>query len=73
MEHNGRTGSSTGEQMREGMHHVQQNLEDRLEGLREYADSADTWIRSFARDRPFLAIGCAIGLGFLVGRLASRT
>ncbi len=46
---------------------------ERLEGLRGWAGEAETWVRGFARERPILAIGCAVGLGFLVGRLLSRT
>ncbi len=45
---------------------------ERLEGLKGWAEDAEGWIRSFARDRPLLAIACAVGLGFVVGRLASR-
>jgi hypothetical protein len=44
-----------------------------MEDLRGYAESADATIREFARERPLLAIACALGLGFLIGRLASRT
>jgi ElaB/YqjD/DUF883 family membrane-anchored ribosome-binding protein len=71
MEHNGRIGDVAG-QAREGVRHLEQQLEERLEGVRELAESADGWIRSFARERPFVAIGCAIGLGFLLGRLAAK-
>jgi ElaB/YqjD/DUF883 family membrane-anchored ribosome-binding protein len=71
MEHNGRTGEAA-EQARQGMHHLEQQLEERLEGVREFAESADGWIRSFARERPFVAIACAVGLGFLLGRLAVK-
>jgi ElaB/YqjD/DUF883 family membrane-anchored ribosome-binding protein len=41
--------------------------------LRDYAGSADDMIRGFARERPMAAVGIAIGIGFLLGRLASRT
>jgi ElaB/YqjD/DUF883 family membrane-anchored ribosome-binding protein len=44
-----------------------------LEGARGYAEDAGAWIGSFARERPMLAIGVAVGLGFLIGRIASRT
>jgi len=57
---------------RERVHEVQERVADGLEELRAYAGSADKIIREFARDRPLLAIGCAVGLGFLIGRLASR-
>ncbi len=58
---------------RETLRDVQGKMEARVEDLRGYAESADTAIREFARERPLLAIGCALGLGFLIGRLASRT
>lgn len=41
--------------------------------MRDYAGSADEAIRTFARERPLAAIGIAVGLGFLLGRLAART
>ncbi len=50
-----------------------QDVQDRLEGLREQAEDAGKWIREFARERPVAAIAIAAGIGFLVGRLVSRT
>jgi ElaB/YqjD/DUF883 family membrane-anchored ribosome-binding protein len=44
-----------------------------VDALRDYAGSADEMIRGFARERPMAAVGIAIGIGFLLGRLASRT
>jgi ElaB/YqjD/DUF883 family membrane-anchored ribosome-binding protein len=44
-----------------------------VEALRGYADTADESIRTFARERPMAAIAIAVGVGFLLGRLASRT
>jgi ElaB/YqjD/DUF883 family membrane-anchored ribosome-binding protein len=58
---------------RETLRQVQGRVTDGLEDLRGYAESADSAIREFARERPLLAIGCAIGIGFVIGRLASRT
>jgi ElaB/YqjD/DUF883 family membrane-anchored ribosome-binding protein len=46
---------------------------EQLDGVRGYAEDAGAWIGSFARERPMLAIGVAVGLGFLIGRIASRT
>jgi ElaB/YqjD/DUF883 family membrane-anchored ribosome-binding protein len=46
---------------------------DRLEGMRGYADDAGEWIRTLARERPLVALGLAVGVGFVVGRLLSRT
>jgi ElaB/YqjD/DUF883 family membrane-anchored ribosome-binding protein len=52
---------------------VQEKVSGGMEGLRGYADSADDAIRTLARERPLVAIACAVGLGFVIGRLASRT
>jgi ElaB/YqjD/DUF883 family membrane-anchored ribosome-binding protein len=57
---------------REAMRQVQGKVTDGMDGLRGYADTADTTIREFARERPLLAIACAVGIGFVIGRLASR-
>jgi ElaB/YqjD/DUF883 family membrane-anchored ribosome-binding protein len=60
------------ESARETMRQVQGRMTDGLEDLRGYAETADSAIRDFARERPLMAIACAVGLGFLIGRLASR-
>jgi ElaB/YqjD/DUF883 family membrane-anchored ribosome-binding protein len=57
---------------RDAMRQVQGRMTEGMEGLRGYADTADGAIRAFARERPMVAIACAIGVGFLLGRLASR-
>ena len=57
---------------RETLREMQGKVEARVDDLRGYAESADSAIREFARERPLLALGCALGLGFLIGRLASR-
>ena len=57
---------------REAMRQVQGKVTDGMEGLRGYADTADSTIREFARERPMVAIACAVGIGFIIGRLASR-
>jgi ElaB/YqjD/DUF883 family membrane-anchored ribosome-binding protein len=44
-----------------------------VDALRDYAGSADEVIRNFARERPIAAVAIAIGIGFLLGRLAART
>ncbi len=49
------------------------NVQEQLEGARGYAEDAGAWIREFARERPFAAVAIAAGLGFLAGRLLSRT
>ncbi len=57
---------------RDAMRQVQGKVTDGMEGLRSYADTADNTIREFARERPMVAIACAVGIGFIIGRLASR-
>jgi ElaB/YqjD/DUF883 family membrane-anchored ribosome-binding protein len=57
---------------RDTLREVQGKMEAGMENLRSYAESADTGIRKFARERPLLAVACAVGLGFFIGRLASR-
>ena len=47
-------------------------FDEQVEALRDYAGSADEAIRTFARERPIAAIAVAAGVGFLLGRLASR-
>ena len=44
-----------------------------VESLRDYATSADSVIREFARERPMAAVAIAVGVGFMLGRLAART
>ncbi len=58
---------------REAMRQVQDRVSGSMEDLRGYAETADSAIREFARERPLMAIACAVGIGFLIGRLASRT
>lgn len=58
---------------REAMRQVEDTVSGGMEGLRGYLDTADDAVRAFARERPMVAIACAVGLGFLLGRLASRT
>jgi ElaB/YqjD/DUF883 family membrane-anchored ribosome-binding protein len=57
----------------ETLRQVQGRVAGGMEDLRGYAESADAAVREFARERPLLAIACAIGVGFVIGRLASRT
>lgn len=52
---------------------IAEGVQEQLEGLRGYAEDAEHWIRTFARERPVAAVAVAAGLGFLVGRLMSRT
>jgi ElaB/YqjD/DUF883 family membrane-anchored ribosome-binding protein len=57
---------------RDTVREVQGRMAGGMEDLRGYVETADATIREFARERPLLAIACAAGLGFLIGRLASR-
>jgi ElaB/YqjD/DUF883 family membrane-anchored ribosome-binding protein len=52
---------------------VQGRVTEGFEDFRGYMDTADSAIRDFAREKPLMAIACAVGIGFLIGRLASRT
>ena len=51
---------------------VREEVQDRMEDLRGYGEDAGEWIRAFARERPLAAIGVAVGVGFVLGRLLSR-
>jgi ElaB/YqjD/DUF883 family membrane-anchored ribosome-binding protein len=73
MENGGRSGSDPTGKLREGAANLGEELQDRIEGVRGYAEDAGAWVETFARQRPMLAIACAAGLGFVLGRLASRT
>ena len=54
------------------MEDVRGQVQDRMEDLRGYGEDAGAWIRDFARERPLAAIGLAVGVGFVLGRLLSR-
>jgi ElaB/YqjD/DUF883 family membrane-anchored ribosome-binding protein len=58
---------------RETMRQVQHKVVGSVDDLREMADTVDGAIREFAREKPILAIACAVAAGFLIGRLAART
>ena len=66
-------GGGTGSQMKREAQDIAHEGKERVEGLRGYADDAGDWIREFARERPVAAIALAAGLGFVLGRLLSRT
>jgi ElaB/YqjD/DUF883 family membrane-anchored ribosome-binding protein len=71
MAENGGSGN-LGAEARAAAREISREVEDRLEGMRGYADEAGQWIRALARERPLVAIGLAVGVGFLAGRLLSR-
>jgi ElaB/YqjD/DUF883 family membrane-anchored ribosome-binding protein len=47
-------------------------FDEQVDALRDYAGSADEMIRTFARERPIAAVVVAVGVGFVLGRLAAR-
>jgi ElaB/YqjD/DUF883 family membrane-anchored ribosome-binding protein len=83
MENGGSSGEGMGSQAREKaervagkvqerMEDVRGQVQDRMEDIRGYGEDAGEWIREFARERPLAAIGVAVGIGFVLGRLLSR-
>jgi ElaB/YqjD/DUF883 family membrane-anchored ribosome-binding protein len=65
-------GRDVGSDAKEAMRHVQGRVTEGFEDLRGFVDKADGAVRDFAREKPLVAIACAVGVGFLIGRLASR-
>jgi ElaB/YqjD/DUF883 family membrane-anchored ribosome-binding protein len=62
-----------GTQVKHEAERIAAEMQHRLEGMRGYADDAGAWIKEFAREKPLAAIAVAVGVGFLFGRLLSRT
>jgi ElaB/YqjD/DUF883 family membrane-anchored ribosome-binding protein len=73
MAENGGTRTEVGAEARSKAREVAQDVQDRLEGMRGYADDAGEWLRTLARERPLAALALAVGVGFVFGRLLSRT
>ena len=71
MEGNG--GSGAGAEGRASARDIAQDVQDRIEGMRGYAEDAGEWLRTLAREKPLAAIALAAGAGFIVGRFLSRT
>jgi len=65
-------GEGIGAEARNKARDVAHDVQDRLEGMRGYADDAGEWLRALARERPMAALGLAVGVGFVFGRLLSR-
>lgn len=63
----------TGTQAKREAQRIANELQDRLEGMRGYAEDAGARIREFAREKPLAAVALAAGVGFVLGRLLSRT
>jgi ElaB/YqjD/DUF883 family membrane-anchored ribosome-binding protein len=61
------------EGMRSQASAVAAGMEQRFDDLRGYAEDAGSIIRDYAREHPWAAVGIAAGIGFLLGRLLSRT
>jgi len=66
-------GSGIGAEARDKARDVAEDLQERLEGMRGYAEDAGDWVRALARERPMTALALAVGLGFVFGRLLSRS
>jgi ElaB/YqjD/DUF883 family membrane-anchored ribosome-binding protein len=74
MAENGGSGAGNlGSEAREAARGMAREVSGRLEDVRGYADDAGEWIRTLARERPLVALGLAVGVGFVLGRLLSRT
>lgn len=71
MENGGRTSGAS--HLKQNAGDLAQNVQDRMEDVRGYAEDAGEWIRQFAREKPMAAIAVAVGVGFVFGRLLSRT
>lgn len=69
---NGGSGEGVGSQAREKAERIAGEVQDRMEDVRGYGEDAGEWIREFARERPLAAMGVAVGIGFVLGRLLSR-
>lgn len=63
----------SGAQVKRQAERMAEEMQERLEGMRGYAEDAGEWVKEFARERPLAAIALAVGVGFLFGRLLSRT
>lgn len=72
MEGDGR-GERVVENVRQRASAVAENMGHRVDELRGYAEDAGTTVREYAREHPWAAVGIAAGVGFILGRLLSRT
>jgi ElaB/YqjD/DUF883 family membrane-anchored ribosome-binding protein len=69
----GENGGTIGPDARDRARQVAHEMQERMEGMRGYAEDAGEWIRTLARERPMTAVALAVGVGFVFGRLLSRT
>jgi ElaB/YqjD/DUF883 family membrane-anchored ribosome-binding protein len=75
MESNGRSVGAeapTGTRLMDRASNVSDTVSEKLTDIKGYAGDVQGWVGDFARERPLMAVGCAIGLGFVIGRLVSR-
>lgn len=61
------------------MSNMSETLEDGAKAATEHFDeakstfeAADQVIRDTVRDKPLIAVGAAVGLGYLIGRIIAR-
>lgn len=71
MESDGR-GERVVDEVRRQAGAVADNVGQRMDELRGYAEDAGTTIREYAREHPWAAVGIAAGVGFVLGRLLAR-
>jgi ElaB/YqjD/DUF883 family membrane-anchored ribosome-binding protein len=71
MDNDGR-GERVVENVRRQATAVADNMGQRMDDLRGYAEDAGTTVREYAREHPWAAVGIAAGIGFILGRLFSR-
>ncbi len=69
---NGGRGERVVENVRQKASEVADNMGQRMDELRGYAEDAGTTVREYAREHPWAAVGIAAGVGFILGRLLSR-
>ncbi len=65
-------GERTAENLRRQAAGVAAGVQDQMDELRGYVEDAGSVVREYAREHPWAAIGIAVGIGFVVGRLLSR-
>jgi hypothetical protein len=52
--------------------HWEAAANEALDRAKEQLSTADAWLRKSTRERPFLVLGAALGIGYLLGRLVAR-
>ncbi len=65
-------GERTADNLRRQAAGVAAGVQDQMDELRGYVEDAGSAVREYAREHPWAAIGIAVGVGFVVGRLLSR-